>query len=74
MLMKEIYNTVCEKKGYKETPEKTKAWETLMAFLEGRGITCDEFEDLINEFDAEAQFEGFCLGFISGVEIMVSKN
>ena len=74
MLMKTIFTTVAERNGINETTEKAYAREKFVKFLEERGIPESEFEELLNEFDAEAEFHAFCIGFRSGVEVMVSKS
>ena len=74
MIIRDVYNVACESRFYKETKEKHAAWTAITDYLKQRGIEESDYDDLLNDFDAESEYCGFMLGFKSGIEVMSGKD
>lgn len=71
--IRDIYNLITESAMYQEFRDKSSARRRLMLFIENLG-TEDDYEDLLNMLEVEAEYQGFVYGFIAAMDLMDSRK
>ena len=67
--IREIYNLVMESGKHHELHSKSFASRRLMLYIESLGVTEDDYEDLLNTLEDEAEYQGFIYGFKTAMKL-----
>lgn len=68
--IRDIYNLVMESGKHHEFHDKSFASRRLMLFIESLGVAEDDYEDLLNTLEDEAEYQGFVYGFIAAMDLI----
>ena len=68
--IRDVYNLVMESGKHHEFHDKSFASRRLMLFIESLGVAEDDYEDLLNTLEDEAEYQGFVYGFIAAMDLI----
>lgn len=68
--IRDVYNIVMESGKHHELRGKRCADKRMVLFFESLGIKEDNYEELLNTLEEEAEYQGFVYGFIAALDLM----
>ena len=67
--IRDVYNIVMESGKHHELHDKRCADKRMVLFFESLGVKEDDYEELLNTLEDEAEYQGFVYGFIAAMDL-----